>query len=374
MPLDATDPRPRNPFGQFASGTSVTPDQMNRAYGIRTRVLASLLRTRPAMQNIPPLSSKDIARISGLAAKARGLTELARGDYAIPAMLRAKLIPYVSRDPKFYRKPMHGILVETALNRTGPKGIQLRRERVAKLLRAARVEAASPAASALSALAEREVELAARIGNLIGFGCGGKRSAKELIARVLSTPVELTRGDYILPYLARSGKLEIRPMVGRAKLNMVNGYVSRTGVDIAAQAKNLANITAAAISRPKDYKRILNAELYAKPGHHTWIRGELARGFWNERAARTALSALSDRTVELAASVAGEKIRRPQFVEEDGVVKIVKTDGTAAEIGRAPGFANLLRRNKGKLVVGGLGAAAGAVLAKKLLGKSKPAA
>lgn len=232
MPLDATDPRPRNPFGQFASGTSVTPDQMNRAYGIRTRVLASLLRTRPAMQNIPPLSSKDIARVTGLAAKARSVVEFARGDYAIPAMYKAKMIPYQSFHPSEYRNPMHANLVETALKRTGPKGIQLRRDRLAKVLRAQR------AAPALAGLA---------------------------------------------------------------------------------------------------------------------------------------LSALAARAVELA-ELPGEKIRRPQFVEEDGVVKIVKTDGTAAEIGRAPGFANLLRRNKGKLVVGGLGAAAGAVLAKKLLGKSKPAA
>ena len=163
MPLDAADPRPRNPFGQFSPGAALSPDQMNRAYGIRTKVLASILSTRPTMKTIPALPAKDIARLSGLAAKA---------------------------------------LIK---------------------------DRATPSRVALSALAKRAVELAA------------------------------------------------------------------------------------------------------------------------------------------PAPVVGDKIQRPQFVEDGGYVKIVRPDGTASEIGRAPGMMNRIRRNKDKLIVGGLTAAVGGAFARELL-------
>lgn len=45
--LSPTDSRPRNSYGQFATGAETTPDDMNRAYGIRQRVLNLFRRRKP---------------------------------------------------------------------------------------------------------------------------------------------------------------------------------------------------------------------------------------------------------------------------------------------------------------------------------------
>ena len=283
MPLDAADPRPRNPFGQFSPGAALSPDQMNRAYGIRTKVLASILSARPAMKNIPALPAKDIARISGLAAKARGLVNLEKldlGEKPVEPTLECNPCAANAKPAKVWYP---SIYIGSRTN-AGDKLAQIPRKGKAvieyrvrditttedadgKVTSSASLEVQSIDPVAADAALAPGAEFAARVGQLIGFGRGGKRSTEELLARALRTPVEL-----------------------------------------------------------------------AAP-----------------------------------APVVGDKIQRPQFVEDGGYVNIVRPDGTASEIGRAPGFANRLRRNKGKLIVGGLGAVAGALAAKKLLGGKKAA-
>lgn len=284
MPLDAADPRPRNQFGQFSPGAALSPDQMNRAYGIRTKVLASILSTRPTMKTIPALPAKDIARISGLAAKARSLVNLEKLDLGEkPIEPTPECCPCAAKPAKVWYP---SIYIGSRTN-AGDKLAQIPRKGKAVIeYRVRDITTTEDADGKVSSSASLEVqsidpvaeggaqvapvagaEFAARLERLIGFGCGGKRPAKELMARVLRTPVEL------------------------------------------------------AATSP----------------------------------------------------IAGDKIPRPRFVEDDGFVKIVRSDGTASEIGRAPGFANRLRRNKGKLIVGGLGAVAGALAAKKLLGGKKAA-
>lgn len=282
MPLAAADPRPRNPFGQFSPGAALSPDQMNRAYGIRTKVLASLLATRPAMKNIPALPAKDIARLAGLAAKARELVNLEKLDLGEkPVEPTPECCPCAAKPAKVWYP---SIYIGSRTN-AGDKLAQIPRKGKAVIeYRVRDITTTEDAEGKVTSSASLEVqsidpvgddvavpvagaEFAARLGRLIGFGRGGDRPAKELMARVLRTPVEL------------------------------------------------------AATSP----------------------------------------------------IAGDKIPRPRFVEDGGYVNIVRPDGTASEIGRAPGFVNRLRRNKGKLIVGGLGAVAGSLAAKKLLGGKKAA-
>lgn len=226
MPLDASDPRPRNPFGQFASGTSVTPGQINKAYGVRQRVLASLVRSRTPMNQIPPLSPKDLGRLANLSARSRQIAELARGDLAIPELARNGVFGGAIKPSDF-------------------------RHAGVDVVAAARTQAAPG-------------------------------SAQQRIRAILAAGI------------------------------------------------------------------ICNRKLAKLPAGSRQL---------------TAYAARLDRLVALAAAVApvsGEQVKHPRFVEEDGMMKIVQPDGTASDIGSAPGFANRLRRNKGKLAVaGGLAGLAG---------------
>ena len=332
MPLAAADPRPRNQFGQFSPGAALSPDQMNRAYGIRTKVLASLLATRPAMKIIPALPAKDIARISGLAAKARSLVNLEKldlGEKPIEPTLECG--PCAAKPAKVWYP---SIYIGSRTN-AGDKLAQIPRKGKAvieyrvrditttedaegKVTSSASLEVQSIDPVAADAAPVAGAEFAARIGNLIGFG----------------------RGDYAIAAMVRSGKLTAKE--------------ASTGYSRLLARQSVMN-TAKAVASPK-----LAAQ-----------RSYLAKALIKDRAApsRVALSALAKRAVELAAPapVVGDKIQRPQFVEDGGYVKIVRPDGTASEIGRAPGMMNRIRRNKDKLIVGGLTSAVGAAFARELL-------
>lgn len=283
MPLAAADPRPRNPFGQFSPGAALTPDQMNRAYGIRTRVLASLLRTRPAMQNIPPLSAKDIARVTGLAAKARSVVAFAGEE-----------------------KPQR-------------KSHTLRNVAIG-------------------------IGAAGALGAGLYYGTRGRAKIKHTPALPLSGPVAAPKPE-----------------------RYTGGDDFDYGVPKGAKGYRM---------RPASSAWDPNKGLVHTPERREWYSARLGRltvfSSRLDRVSELALSALAARAVELA-ELPGDKIQRPQFVEDGGYVKIVRPDGTASKIGRAPGMMNRIRRNKGKLIVGGLGSVAGAIAAKKVFGGKKAA-
>ncbi len=338
MPLAAADPRPRNPFGQFSPGAALSPDQMNRAYGIRTKVLASILSTRPTMKTIPALSAKDIARISGLAAKARRLVNLEKldlGEKPVEPTLECSPCAANAKPAKVWYP---SIYIGSRTN-AGDKLAEIPRKGKAVIeYRVRDITTTEDAEGKVTSSASLEVqsidpvaaddgaqvapiagaEFTARIGNLIGFG----------------------RGDYAIAAMVRSGKLTAQE--------------ASTGYSRLLARQSVMN-TAKAVASPK-----LAAQ-----------RSYLAKALIKDRAApsRVALSALAKRAVELAAPapVVGDKIQRPQFVEDGGYVKIVRPDGTASKIGRAPGMMNRLRRNKDKLIVGGLTTAVGAAFARELL-------
>ncbi|MBP7620641.1 MAG: hypothetical protein KA745_06730 [Gemmatimonadales bacterium] len=347
MPLAAADPRPRNPFGQFAGGTSVTPDQMNRAYGIRTRVLASLLRTRPAMQNIPPLSSKDIARVTGLAAKARSVVAFAGEEKP-------------QRKSHTLRNVAIGIGAAGALG----AGLYYGTRGRAKIKH-------TPALPLSGPVAAPKPE---RYTGGDDFDYGVPKGAKGYRMRPASSAWDPNKGLVHTPerrewYSARLGRLT----VFSSRLDRVS-ELARGNYAIPAMYK--AKMIPYQSFHPSEYRNPMHANLVETALKRTGPKGiqlrrdRLAKVLRAQRAAPAlaglALSALAARAVELA-ELPGDKIPRPQFVEDGGFVKIVRPDGTASEIGRAPGFANRLRRNKGKLIVGGLTTAGGAAFARELL-------